>query len=160
MLRIQPALSEGTISQARNLFREYASTLAGDVCLKDFDRELASLPGLYAPPSGRLLLAIQESAESPREPIGCAALRRLRPDVCEMKRLYIRSAFRGQGAARQLVNELIGEARSIGYKSMVLDTLPSMEGAQKLYRTLGFREIPSYQDNPIPGAFFFELALR
>jgi putative acetyltransferase len=160
MLRIVPALSEGTISQARNLFREYASTTGVEVCLVDFERELASLPGLYAPPAGRLLLAIQESAGNPGEAIGCAALRKLEPDACELKRLYVRSAFRGQGAARELVKELIKEARSIGYKKMVLDTLPSMQEAHKLYRTIGFREIPAYQKNPIPDSLFFELALR
>lgn len=160
MPRIVPALSEETISQARNLFREYASTIGVEVCLGDFERELASLPGLYAPPSGRLLLAIQESPGNPGEAIGCAALRKLEPDVCELKRLYVRLVFRGKGAARELVKELIAEARSIGYKKMLLDTLPSMEEAHKLYRTFGFREIPSYQKNPVPGSLFFELALR
>ena len=92
--------------------------------------------------------------------MGCAALRKWEPDACEMKRLYVRPAFRGKGAARELVKELIAEARAIGYKRVVLDTLPSMQDAHKLYRTLGFREIPSYQQNPIPGALFFELALR
>jgi putative acetyltransferase len=160
MLRIVPALSEGTLSQARNLFREYASTLGVEVCLGDFERELAFLPGLYAPPDGRLMLAIDLSPGNPGEAIGCAALRKWEQDAGEMKRLYVRPAFRGKGAARELVKELIAEARSIGYKRMVLDTLPSMEGAHKLYRTLGFREIPSYQQNPIPGALFFELVLR
>jgi putative acetyltransferase len=160
MFRIVPAFSEGTISQARILFREYASTIGVEVCLGDFERELASLPGLYAPPAGRLLLAIQERAGNSGEAIGCAALRKLEPDACELKRLYVRSAFRGQGAARELVKELIAEARSIGYKRMVLDTLPSMQVAHKLYRTIGFREIPAYQKNPIPNSIFFGLELR
>jgi putative acetyltransferase len=160
MLRIVPALSEGTLLQARNLFREYASTLGVEVCLEDFERELASLPGLYAPPGGRLLLAMQESAEGPEEAIGCAALRGLEPDACEMKRLYVRPAFRGNGAGLELVRSLIAEARSIGYKRMLLDTLPTMKEAHLLYRRLGFREIPAYQENPIPEALFFELALR
>jgi len=159
MFRIVPALSEGTISQARILFREYASTIGVEVCLGDFERELASLPGLYAPPAGRLLLAIQERAGNPGEAIGCAALRKLEPDACELKRLYVRPAFRGQGAARELVKELIAEARSIGYKRMVLDTLPSMQVAHKLYRTIGFREISAYQKNPIPNSIFFGLEL-
>ena len=160
MLRVVPALSEAAISQARNLFREYATTPGVVSCLDDFERELASLPGLYAPPGGRLLLAIEESAEVPGEAIGCAALRKWEPDACEMKRLYVRPAFRGKGAGRELVRSLIADARSIGYKKMLLDTLPSMKESHRLYRTLGFREISAYQKNPIPGALFFELILH
>ena len=159
MLRIVPANSQETIAQARTLFREYATTTGVDVCLVDYDRELASLPGLYAPPSGRLLLATQESAGSAKVPIGCAALRKFDPESCELKRLYVRAAFRGQGAGRELVKDLIAEARSIGYRRMLLDTLPSMQEAHKIYRTLGFREIAAYQKNPIPGSLFFELLL-
>jgi putative acetyltransferase len=160
MYRIVLALSDGTISQARNLFREYASTIGVEVCLGDFEREMATLPGLYAPPGGRLLLAIEESAGSPEEAIGCVGLRRLDQTVGEMKRLYVRSSLRGKGAGGQLIRSLIAEARSIGYEKMVLDTLPSMKAAQKLYRTLGFREIPAYRKNPIPDSLFFVLALR
>jgi GNAT superfamily N-acetyltransferase len=159
MLRIVPAHSEETVAQARILFREYATTTGVEVCLVDYERELASLPGLYAPPSGRLLLAIKESAGSAKEPIGCAALRQFEPGACELKRLYVRHAFRGQGAGRELVRDLIAEARSIGYRRMLLDTLPSMQEAHKIYRALGFREIPAYQKNPIPGSLFFELFL-
>ena len=101
-----------------------------EVCLGDFERELATLPGLYAPPNGRLLLAIHESAGTLGETVGCAALRALESDACELKRLYVRSSLRGEGPARKLMNELIAEARSIGYERMVLDTLPSMEAAQ------------------------------
>jgi GNAT superfamily N-acetyltransferase len=160
VLRIVPVLSEETLSQARNLFREYATMPGVAPCIEDFGKEVASLPGAYAPPDGRLLLTIEESTGNPGEPAGCAALRRLEQDACEMKRLYVRPAFRGKGAAQGLVKELIAEARSIGYQRMQLDTLPSMKGAHKLYRTFGFREIPCYQKNPIPGALFFELALR
>jgi ribosomal protein S18 acetylase RimI-like enzyme len=160
VLRIVPALSEETLSQARNLFREYATMPGVAPCIEDFEKEVASLPGAYAPPDGRLLLAIQDAPGNPGEVFGCAALRRLEQDACEMKRLYVRPAFRGERAGRELVKELIAEARSIGYRRMLLDTLPSMNAAHKLYRTLGFREIPSYQKNPIPGALFFELALR
>jgi carbonic anhydrase len=160
MLRIVPALSEAAISQARNLFREYATTPGVVSCLDDFEHEPASLPGLYAPPGGRLLLAINESAEGREEAVGCAALRKWEPDACEMKRLYVRPAFRGKGAGRELVGSLISEARSIGYKKMLLDSLPSMKESHKLYRTLGFREISSYQKNPIPGALFFEIILH
>jgi putative acetyltransferase len=160
MLRIVPALSEESIAQARNLFREYASTTGVEVCLGDYERELATLPGLYAPPAGRLLMAMQDDNGNPGEAIGCGAIRALGPGTCELKRLYVRSAFRGNGAARKLVNELIAEARSIGYQKMVLDTLSSMEAAQKLYRTLGFREIPAYHNNPVPDSLFFELLLH
>ena len=160
MLRITQVLSEETIAQARSLFREYASTIGVEVCLVDFDRELASLPGLYAPPEGRLLLANQEGPAGAEQLIGCAALRKLEPDTCELKRLYVRPAFRGLGAGRELVKQLIDEARGIGYRRMLLDTLPSMREAHKIYRTLGFREIPSYQKNPIPGSLFFEFLLR
>jgi GNAT superfamily N-acetyltransferase len=160
VLRIVPVLSEETLSQARNLFREYATMPGVAPCIEDFEKEVASLPGAYAPPDGRLLLAIQESPGNPGEASGCAALRRLEQDACEMKRLYVRPAFRGGRVGQGLVRELIAEARSIGYRRMLLDTLPSMKEAHQLYRTLGFREIPSYQKNPIPGALFFELALR
>jgi ribosomal protein S18 acetylase RimI-like enzyme len=160
MLRIVPALSEEAISRARELFREYGRMPGVAPCLEDFEREVVSLPGQYAPSDGRLLLAIQEGAGFVKEPIGCVALRRFEQEMCEMKRLYVRPAFRGNGAARELVKELIAEARSIGYKKMLLDTLPSMQEAHKLYRTLGFREISSYQKNPIPGALFFEFRLQ
>ena len=160
MLRVVPSVSEATLSQARNLFREYAMMPGVAPCVEDFEREVVSLPGLYAPPGGRLLLAMQDSAGNSGEAIGCAALRRFDQEACEMKRLYVRPAFRGQGAARELVKVLIGVARSIGYQRMLLDTLPSMQEAHKLYRTFGFQEIPSYQKNPIPEALFFELTLR
>jgi ribosomal protein S18 acetylase RimI-like enzyme len=159
MLHIVPALSEEAISRARDLFREYGAMPGVAPCLEDFEREVVSLPGRYAPAAGRLLLALQQIPGKAEEAIGCVALRGFEPDVCEMKRLYVRPAFRGQGVARQLAKELIVEARSIGYTRMLLDTLPSMQEAHKLYRTLGFREISSYQKNPIPGALFFQLPL-
>jgi GNAT superfamily N-acetyltransferase len=159
MLRVVAALSEETIAQARNLFREYAMTPGVVPCLEDFENEVASLPGSYAPPGGRLLLAIQEGARGIEEAIGCAALRGLDQGACEMKRLYVRTALRGKGAGRELVRSLITDARKIGYKTMLLDTLPSMQEAPQLYRTLGFRETSSYQKNPIPGALFFEFQL-
>lgn len=159
-MRIAPALLEPAISDARQLFREY-SLMPGVVqCLDDFEREVASLPGAYSPPGGRLLLAVEDGSGSPGETIGCVGLRKLEQDTGEMKRLYVRPEFRRKGAARKLVEGLIGEARSIGYRRMVLDTLPSMEAAHKLYRTLGFHEIPPYPKNPIPSALFFELSLR
>ena len=159
MLRVVPALSEENISHARYLFREYAAMPGVVQCLADFEQEVATLPGRYGPPGGRLVLAIDGGAKRADQLAGCAALRRLDENACEMKRLYVREAFRGQGAGRELVQALITEARAIGYKSMLLDTLPSMLEAHKLYRTLGFREISSYQKNPVPGALFFKLHL-
>jgi GNAT superfamily N-acetyltransferase len=159
MFRIVPALSNEALAQARNLFREYGSTPGVAPCLEDFERELASLPGPYGPPDGRLLLAIADSQENSDEAIGCVALRRWEQGACEMKRLYVRPAFQGTGAGRKLVREVIGAAQSMGYKRMVLDTLPSMQRAHELYRSLGFRQIPAYQKKPIPGALFFELTL-
>ncbi len=160
MFRIVLALADETISQARNLFRENASTIGVEVCLGDFEREVATLPGLYAPPGGRLLLAIEESSGSAGEAVGCVGLRRFDQTIGEMKRLYVRSSLRGKGAGAQLVRSLIAEARSIGYQRMVLDTFPSMEAAQILYRTLGFREIPAYQNNPVLDTLFFEFLLH
>ncbi len=160
MLRVLPADSEAALSQVRKLFREYAMNPGVVQCLEDFEREVALLPGRYAPPRGRLLLALPEGAAAPGEAGGCAALRELDKNACEMKRLYVQPALRGKGAGRELVRSLIQEAQTIGYKTMVLDTLPSMREAHQLYRTLGFREISSYQTNPIPGALFFEFRLR
>jgi ribosomal protein S18 acetylase RimI-like enzyme len=159
MLRIVSVLSAEDIQLAQNLFRGYGKMPGVAPCLDDFEREVNALPGLYAPPSGRLLLAFDRSEGNPEQPAGCVALRALRADTCEMKRLYVPADHRGGGVGRALVKEVIAEARSIGYQRMVLDTLPSMQAAHRLYRTLGFREISSYQKNPIPGALFFELAL-
>ena len=159
MLRITQALTEPEISEVRKLFREYATTPGVEACLQDFERELASLPGLYGPPTGQLLLAMRESPHGNDEPAGCVGLRKLEDGTCEMKRLYVRPIFRGEGAGRALVEAVIAEARTMGYRKMRLDTLPIMLEAQKLYRELGFREIPAYLKNPTPNALCFELAL-
>ena len=138
----------------RRLFEEYADSLGIDLCFQGFAEELAGLPGDYAPPRGRLLLALED-----RETAGCVALRPLEPTVCEMKRLYVRPAYRAQGIGRILVSHLIEEARQAGYEHLRLDTLPSMTDAQALYRRLGFQEIAPYYKNPIEGAVFLELQL-
>ncbi len=117
MLRIVPAISGETIAQARNLFRKYPTTTGVEPCLEDFEREVVSLPGLYAPPSGRLLLAIQESPGNSGEAIGCAALRKFDRNLRNEAALRA-PRFRGKGAARQLVKALIAEARTIGYQGM------------------------------------------
>ncbi|MGH9364702.1 MAG: GNAT family N-acetyltransferase [Thermoanaerobaculia bacterium] len=142
------------IELVRTLFREYQQTLGIDLCFQNFEQELAGLPGDYAPPSGRLLLA-----SSDHEIAGCVALRRIGEDVCEMKRLYVRDAFRGQGIGRKLAEAVLAEARRIGYRKMRLDTLPSMRAAIPLYRSLGFSEIAPYTLNPIEGALFMEKEL-
>jgi ribosomal protein S18 acetylase RimI-like enzyme len=142
------------LKEARLLFEEYADSLGIDLCFQGFDAELATLPGSYAPPAGRLLLAVRG-----REVAGCVALRPLTPGVCEMKRLYVRPAFRGHGVGRLLAEQVVAEARKAGYRLMRLDSLPSMGSALSLYRQLGFREIRPYRNNPIEGAVFMELQL-
>ncbi|MGA9530162.1 MAG: GNAT family N-acetyltransferase [Terriglobales bacterium] len=154
-LTILQASSLAQIAQARELFVEYAESLGFSLCFQNFDRELEQLPGYYAPPKGRLLLAEYED-----ELAGCAALRELERGVCEMKRLYVRGTFRGKGLGRALAEHLIVEARALGYERMRLDTVePVMKEAVAMYRRLGFREISAYCANPIAGALYMELNL-
>ena len=143
------------LRQTRDLFQEYAASVGVDLCFQSFDEELATLPGNYAPPQGRLILASHDGLAA-----GCVAFRRIAAGVCEMKRLYVRHAFRGLGIGHLLVDRVIVEARAAGYERMRLDTLPSMGAAQELYRARGFREIPPYTRNPVPGALFLELELK
>ena len=160
LVRIAEADTEEAVNAARALIVEYAAALSIDLSFQDFEKEMAGLPGEYASPDGRLLLAFAEtSSGGPRGLAGCVALRRMDRDTCEMKRLYVRREFRGQGAGRALALAVIGIARDIGYRWMRLDTLPLMQEAQVLYRSLGFREIPPYRVNPVPGAVFLELTL-
>jgi putative acetyltransferase len=149
------ASSPEEIESARELFEEYAAWLQIDLCFQNFDKELAGLPGQYAPPDGRLLLAIEDD-----QLVGCVALRKIGEGTCEMKRLFLRSQFRGKGLGQKLAETIIAEARQIGYARMRLDTLPGrMDKAIKLYRALGFQEIPAYYQNPVPDATFMELLL-
>jgi ribosomal protein S18 acetylase RimI-like enzyme len=143
------------INSARELFREYEAWLNLDLCFQNFEKELAQLPGAYASPSGRLLLAFED-----KELAGCVALRRLDDNVCEMKRLFLRPQFHGRGLGRELAERIIEEGRAIGYQKMRLDTLSEQMGsAIRLYRALGFQEIAAYYKNPVPGALFMELPL-
>ncbi len=156
--RIVPAATPAQIEQARALFLEYAQWLGFSLCFQGFDKELAELPWEYAPPSGRLLLAY---AEGQGEPAGCVGLHQLEESVCEMKRLYVRPAFHGQGLGRRLAEAAIAEARAIGYRKMRLDTIAEkMQAAVALYRALGFREIAPYRKNPIASALYMELDLE
>lgn len=143
------------MAQARELFLEYAQSLGMNLCFQNFEQELADLPGSYAPPDGRLLLA-----EYAGQLAGCVALHKWEADICEMKRLYLRPAFRGKGLGRVLAETVIAEARTIGYQRMRLDTIePIMKEAVEMYRRLGFREIAPYRANPIAGAMYMELQL-
>ena len=153
IIDIVPATSEDHIATARRLFREYEASLGIELTFQGFAQEVAGLPGAYAPPAGRLLLA------TGAEPAGCVALRPLGGGICEMKRLYVRPTARGARLGRRLAETVIREARAIGYARMRLDTLPSMKEAFALYQTLGFREIAPYYATPIAGTRFMELSL-
>ncbi len=148
--------SDEEVQQARRLFEEYAAWLGINLCFQNFDKELADLPGAYASPNGRLFLATENDQIA-----GCVALRKIAGDgVCEMKRLYVRPRFRGQGLGRSLTEAVIDVAREIGYRRMRLDTLPGrMDRAIAMYRSLGFRNIEPYYNNPVPDAAFMELLL-
>jgi putative acetyltransferase len=154
MIEIRESIDTAAVETVRGLFREYQEALGVDLSFQDFETELRTLPGDYAPPRGRLLLALADGV-----PAGCVAMRPLTSDTCEMKRLYVRPEHRASGLGRQLAERLIAEARSIGYQRMCLDTLPTMSGAQRLYERLGFKEIPPYRYNPIAGTRFLGLDL-
>jgi putative acetyltransferase len=154
LLTIQDAHEGKALGAARQLFAEYAASLDISLCFQGFDEELAGLPGTYAPPRGRLLLACRG-----KESVGCVALRPLEPGTCEMKRLYVRPAYRTGGVGRLLAERVIHEAATAGYRRIRLDSLPAMETALQLYRRLGFREIAPYTTNPVKGAVFLELQL-
>lgn len=154
MIKVRAA-GPGDIAAVRKLFLEYVESLGFNLHFQGFDAELAALPGDYTPPGGRLLLGLVDEA-----PSGCVGVRPLEQGVCEMKRLYVRPSARAHGLGRALAEAAIAGARDAGYTHMRLDTLPGMSGAQRLYRQLGFRDIPAYRFNPIPDTVFMELDLQ
>lgn len=154
-MQIIAAHSPAQLPTVRELFTEYANSLDLDLRFQSFDCELAELPGKYAPPEGRLFLAMEHEQSA-----GCVALRKIGEGTCEMKRLYVRPAFRGKRLGRALADVVIAAAREIGYERMRLDTLSSMTAAIALYESLGFQRIAPYYDNPSGTAVFMELKLR
>ena len=153
---IRAAEGDADIERVRELFREYQAWLGVDLCFQDFDTELAALPGVYAPPRGRLYLVFDEAGEAL---VGCVALKPLGPDTCEMKRLYVRDAWRGNGLGRSLAELCVTEGRRIGYRHICLDTLAHLHAARTLYADMGFRETKPYYDNPLEGVSFMSLNL-
>jgi ribosomal protein S18 acetylase RimI-like enzyme len=155
MLRITQATTPNDVDQARELFREYEAALGISLCFQNFEQELANLPGDYAPPQGRLLLAREFD-----QLLGCIALRAVGPTTCEMKRLFVRPEYRDRRLGRVLVEAIIEEARKIGYTHMRLDTIRGkMDRAIALYRSIGFIEIPPYYNTPVDTTTFMELDL-
>ena len=146
------------VEAARVLIREYAADLGVDLCFQNFDAELATLPGEYAAPAGALLVVMVDG-----QPAGCGAIRPLPdvdyPDACEMKRLFVRRAFRGFGLGRVLTLALLEHAQQAGYSTLLLDTLDDMEAARGLYAELGFEEIAPYYFNPLAGAHYLKVDL-
>ncbi len=154
MIEVREAkLSEMQV--VRDLFLEYAKSLDFKLCFQGFDKELETLPGEYSAPRGTILLALKDTI-----PVGCVALRPLEDDISEMKRLYIKSHAQGMGIGRTLANELIQRARSLGYKKIRLDTVPSMRAAIEMYGSMGFYPIPAYRENPVVGTTYLEKDLK
>ncbi|MBX9794349.1 MAG: GNAT family N-acetyltransferase [Burkholderiaceae bacterium] len=157
-IRLVAPSDDELIDITRDIFCEYARSLGIDLCFQNFDDELAGLPGAYAPPHGHLLLAFVDG-----ELAGCGAFRRLDDvdyaNACEMKRLYVRPAFRRFGLGRLLAQALFDEARHAGYSTVLLDTLDGMEAARGLYTSLGFVEIPPYYYSPIAGSHYLKADL-
>lgn len=151
---LRQAVLPAEIEAARELFLEYQRSLGFDLCFQGFQQELAALPGPYAPPQGRLYLAMDAT-----EAVGCVAMRDLGGGVAEMKRLYLRPSHRGHRIGRQLAQRIVDDAKAAGYQSLVLDTLPSMTEAQALYASLGFTDTTPYTANPVQGVRFLQLSL-
>jgi len=154
-MRIVSAKTMQQYQTAAGLFRQYADGLDFDLDFQGFEAELTRLPDIYGPPDGCLLLAVSPDGEA----AGCVGLRRLADGACEMKRLYLKPLFHGQGLGRRLAEAVIAEARAMGYAAMRLDTVAEMTAANALYRSLGFRPIPAYCFNPLASAAYYELSL-
>jgi ribosomal protein S18 acetylase RimI-like enzyme len=153
---IEPVRSTADLAATTRLFNAYATSLGIDLGYQDFAAELAGLPGKYAPPAGKLLLARDNYGKA----LGCIGLRPIEPDgICEMKRLYVAPRGRGLGLGRALVDAIVAEAIRIGYREMRLDTLPSMAEAIALYRKAGFLPIAPYYETPVAGTLFLARAL-
>jgi ribosomal protein S18 acetylase RimI-like enzyme len=152
MRTIRSAAFPADVDEVRKLFLEYQADIGIDLCFQGFAEELATLPGSYAAPAGRLLLAVDDSLV-----LGCVALRPLQGSDCEMKRLYVRHQARGSGLGHLLTVSILDEARTAGYRRVLLDTLPLIGQAIELYRSLGFQEVAPYRPNPIAGALYFAL---
>jgi ribosomal protein S18 acetylase RimI-like enzyme len=155
MSEIVEARFPADVATVRTLFLAYGESLDFDLCFQGFESELATLPGAYAAPGGRVLLARDGAVVA-----GCVAVRPLEAGVCEMKRLFVTPMYRGRGVGRRLTEHIVAVARELGYARMRLDTVPEMTAAIALYRALGFREIGPYCENPIEGALYFELDLN
>ena len=153
-MRILQAQTAAELDAVRELFDEYQRGLGVDLCFQGFAEELATLPGRYAPPGGRLLLALEGT-----DPAGCVALRALEEGVCEMKRLFVRPAYRGQGLGYRLAMQIVNEAPALGYRLMRLDTLDILESAMRMYAAMGFQRRTPYYANPLPGVVYWERAL-
>lgn len=152
MFEIISAHTPDQVRIIRDLFREYEHFLQVDLCFQHFEEELAGLPGKYVSPEGALLLAMSRGKAA-----GCVAVRPLKADICEMKRLYVRPAYLRQGLGRKLASTAIERANTAGYTRMRLDTLKSLQPAISLYTSLGFKPCPAYYANPLPGVVYLEL---
>lgn len=155
MFSLSQAHSKEAFEIAKNLFNEYAEELGIDLSFQNFSKELEEVEIEYAPPQGALFLAHNEGKEA----IACFAIRKWEGEICELKRMYIRKAFRGKGLGKKLLLKSIEQAKTLGYEKMRLDTLPSMRAAIELYRSVGFVEIEAYRYNPISGTKYFEKEL-
>lgn len=155
MIKLQIVENAYHVDQAKALFQEYANTRKNDPALVDFSEEINGLPGEYAPPKGNIILAYCDGSLA-----GCVAVHKLNDDICEMKRLYVSSKFRGRGLGRCLIMAILNQAEILGYTRMRLDSTPTMKTAQKLYKSIGFYEIPDYRSNPNKGTKYYELELH
>ena len=155
MIEIIRAKTAEHLNEIRRLFREYEAYLGVDLCFQNFEKELKNLPGKYAPPTGALLVAMDDE-----NTVGCVAVRELKDGICEMKRLFVRPQFRRRGIGRMLANAIIENAKKLGYSRMRLDTLSTLKEAMTLYVSLGFQTIEPYYHNPLPDVVYWELELE